>query len=111
MGFLTRLIVKLIINGVLLYAATRYFPGFILEGGIEIFTVGALLLTLLNAFLRPLLTLLATPFIWLTFGLFNIVINVAILWIADKLLTSLVITDLGTLFWVSIIIAVVNSVF
>ena len=111
MGFLTRLIVKLVLNGVLLYVATRYFSGFILEGGIEIFAVGALLLTLLNVFLRPILTLLATPFIWLTFGLFNIVIHVAILWFADKLLTSLVITDLGTIFWVSIIIAVVNSIF
>lgn len=104
-----RLIAKLVINGVVLYAATRYFPGFILEGGIETFAVGALLLTLLNVFLRPILTLLATPFIWLTFGLFNIVIHIAILWIADTLLASLVITNLSTLFWVSIIIAIINS--
>lgn len=111
MGFLTKLIARFLLNGLALYVATLYFPKFVLAGGAESLAAGALVLTVLNLFLRPILKLVSTPLIWVTFGLFNIVIHVAILWLADLVLTQLTIGDLPTLFWVSIIIAIANSFF
>lgn len=111
MGFISKVVARVILNGVALYIAVAYFPNFKLEGGAEIFLVAALVLTFLNAFLRPILRLISLPLIWLSLGVFNIVIHILILWVADVVLTQLTITDFTTLFWVSIIIATANSFF
>ncbi|OHA00272.1 MAG: hypothetical protein A3C07_00685 [Candidatus Sungbacteria bacterium RIFCSPHIGHO2_02_FULL_47_11] len=111
MGFIYKFIAKIALNGVTLYAIQLYFPGFVLTGGLEPLVIGAFVLAFLNTFVRPVLRLVATPFIWLTFGLFHIVIHVILLWFADKLLTQLTITDIPTLFWTSLILALVNIFF
>jgi|SRR3989338_1505784 len=109
MGFLVKLAAKFFLNGVALYLAALYFPNFVITGGLISFITGAAVLTVLNAFLRPVLKLVATPLIWLSFGLFNFIINMFVLWLADQLLIELAINDLSTLFWVSIIIALANA--
>ena len=109
--FLPKLIGRAILNGAALYVSRLYLPGFLLVGGLETLAVGATVLTLLNIFVRPVLRLISTPLIWITFGLFNIIIHILILWFADQLLTQLTITDLKTLFFASIIIAIANSLF
>lgn len=111
MNFLFKLIFKIFLNGIALYFLQQYFQGFVLTGGSSALLTGALVLALLNTFLRPILKLVATPFLWLTFGLFHIVINLAILWIADQALAQLTINDFSTLFITSLIIAFVNSFF
>lgn len=111
MGFLIKFIAKAALNGAALYVAQLYFSKFVLAGGLETIIAGALVLAVLNTFLRPILKLIATPLLWFTFGLFNIVIHVAILWIADQMLTQVAVGDLSTLFWVSIIVAIANSFF
>lgn len=111
MGFLSKLVAKFILNGIALYVAIVYFPKFSLAGGVTSLAMGALVLTVLNVFIRPVLRLVSTPLVWITFGFFNIVINVFILWLADKFLTQLTIGDFSTLFWVSIIVAIANSLF
>ena len=109
MGFITRLIAKFILNGVALYVATIYFPAFIISGGVLSLLIGAGVLTSLNLFIRPVLRLISAPLVWLSLGLFNIVINMFLLWLADRLLLELAIQDISTLFWVSIIVALANS--
>jgi putative membrane protein len=47
--------------------------------------VAALVLGLLNAFLRPILAFFAFPITFLTLGLFSFVINAFILWLATGL--------------------------
>lgn len=108
MGFLTKLIAKILLNGGALYVARIYVPGFLLAEGSYTLAFGGLVLALLNIFVRPLLRFIASPLVWITFGLFNIVIHVAILWIADTLLTQLTITSFSALFWAAIIIAIAN---
>ena len=67
-----------------------------------------MLLALLYTVIRPFLRLITAPLVWVTFGLFNIAINMALLWGADRALPELAIDNITTLFYVSIIIAVVN---
>ena len=109
MGLFSKLIARIVINGIALWVLAYYFPNFILSGGVESLIIGALVLAVINAFVRPILKIIAAPFMLLTFGLFNIVINIALLYIADQVLTQLTITGFTTLFWTSLIIALVNS--
>ena len=70
------------------YVATRLVPGIRVTGGIQDFLVVALILGLVNALVRPLLSWLACGLIVLTLGLFLLVINAAMLlltaWIARQ---------------------------
>lgn len=111
MEFITKLAGRAILNGAALYVSRLYLSGFLLAGGFESLAVGAAVLTALNTFVRPILRLISTPLIWITFGLFNIVIHVLILWLADQFLTQLTIADFKTLFFASIIIAIANTFF
>lgn len=111
MGFISKLVAKIVLNGVALWAAGQYFEGFVLGGGFETLIVAALVITGLYVFIRPIVKLVATPLVWITFGLFTIVINVALLWVADYYLAELAISNLSTLFWVSIMLSVVNAFF
>ena len=61
--------------------------------GIEIESFGAALLVavvlgLLNAVLRPVLSFLSFPLLLLTFGLFSVFINAAVFWLASGLVTG-----------------------
>lgn len=111
MAFLIKFISRTLLNAVALYIASFYFAGFLITGGGGTIIIGGLLLAVLNSFLRPILRLISAPLVWITFGLFNLVINAFILWLADRFLTQLAIADLGTLFWVSIILSLANSFF
>jgi putative membrane protein len=78
-----RFVLRLLINAAALWAATRIVPG-VTHSGTEasLFAV-ALVFGLLNALLRPLLTILSCPLLILTLGLFTFVINGLILWLTS----------------------------
>lgn len=107
---LLKFILRVFLNGIALYIADRLFEGFIINGGVMTIIIGALTLALLNILLRPIIKFITAPLIWLTFGVFNIAINVFLLWVADLLLTQISIDNLFTLFWVSIIVAIANII-
>lgn len=111
MNFVFKFIAKIVLNGIALYVAKMYLSGFVLADNFQTLVIGALVLTVLNTFLRPILRLISAPLVWITFGLFNLVINMLILWIADQFLTQLTISDLATLFWASLIVAFANAFF
>lgn len=56
------------------------------QGVVEVF-VASLLLGTLNAFIRPLLLLLALPLLIFTLGLFMIVINACLLYLVSAMMT------------------------
>ena len=67
-----------------LVIAVAVLPGMYIQGtnALIAFAVMALILGLLNIFLRPLMTLVSIGCIIFTLGLFLLVINAAILWIS-----------------------------
>lgn len=109
MSFIVKFPARIILNAIALYVCAAYFPKFILGGGFSTLLVGALVLSLLYTFLRPVLKLVTLPFFWVTFGLFNIVITIFLMWTADQLLTQVAIQNFTTLFWTAIIIGLANS--
>lgn len=79
------LLVRWVINAVALWAAASVVPGIHNDGGWGVLFVVALIFGLVNALIRPLLTLLTCPLIILTLGLFTLVINALMLWLASWL--------------------------
>ena len=71
--------------------------------------ITALVLGLLNTFLRPLLVILTIPATILTLGIFLLVINAAILMIADQLVDGFEIRGFGYAILLAIFISVVNA--
>ncbi|MEP6994003.1 MAG: phage holin family protein [Acidobacteriota bacterium] len=101
---------RLFINAVALWVAVQIVPGIHYEGGPLPFLGVALLFGVVNAFIRPALKLLTLPLIFVTFGLFALVINGGMLW-----LTSVMATALGLNFhvdgcWTAILGALIVSV-
>lgn len=76
------MLARLLIN-----ALSVYFTAYLLEGvSVDGFVVSigvALLLAIVNTFLRPLLIILTIPITIITFGLFLIIINILMIELVD----------------------------
>jgi putative membrane protein len=107
-----KLLVRLLINAVAL-GITFYLVDLCWDGSILGLIVVALIFGLVNALIRPLITLLSCPLIILTLGLFVFVINVLMLWLtiwfANSVL-NIAFTCVPDFFWNLIIGALVLSV-
>ena len=80
--------------------AVGVFLAAYLVPGIEVTGYGpvikaAVLLGLLNLFIRPFLFILTLPINLLTLGLFPLVINGFLLWLAGRLITGFEVSGLG----------------
>ncbi len=95
MGWLLGVLVKIVINGLALWLAAVIVPGIhIGEQGdtsrtISTVLVVAIIFGIVNAILKPILTVLSLPFIVVTLGLFLLVVNAILLqltsWISGNL--------------------------
>ncbi len=74
----------------------------------------ALVFSLINTFLAPVVKMLSLPFIILTLGLFLLVINALLLlltdWIAGKLDVSFYVENFGWALLGAIVISIVNAI-
>jgi putative membrane protein len=68
----------------------------------------ALLLGILNAFLRPILLLLMAPLIILTLGIFIFVVNALMLLLVNQFVHGFHVDSFGSAFWGAILISIVS---
>ena len=71
-------------TAIALLVTARIVPGFIIKTFVAAL-VAAIVIGLVNAFIRPILGLLAFPITLITFGLFTFVINALTLWLASAI--------------------------
>ncbi len=91
------------------YPESNFF-GFPLTAQWEILLVLGIVLGLLNYFLKPLLKMLALPLEIITLGLFTIVINMALIWLLDKMFDELYVPIFLPLLYATLIIWALNLV-
>jgi putative membrane protein len=82
---MTRFILRWVINAVAIFLAVRFVPGISLQSGWVGVIWLALIMGLVNAFLRPLLALLTCPLIIVTLGLFTLLINTFLFWLTGQI--------------------------
>jgi putative membrane protein len=70
--------------------------------------LAALLLGILNAFVRPILLILSVPLILLTMGLFIIVVNALMLRFVSGLVPGFHVESFGSAFWGAVVIGIVS---
>ena len=81
-----KLLIRWLITSLSLFVAAWLVPGIHVDGNAwVIYAVMAIILGLVNALVRPVLTLLSCPLIILTLGLFVLVINGLTLWLASAI--------------------------
>ena len=93
--------------------AVMVVPAFI--SGIRYDTVGsligaALLLGILNAFVRPVLLILSAPLILVTLGLFILVVNALLLRFVPSMVIGFYVDSFGSAFWGALLISIISWV-
>ncbi|MEN9394964.1 MAG: hypothetical protein RL362_1185 [Bacteroidota bacterium] len=73
--------------------------------------ITALVLMLLNRFVKPLLLVLTIPATIFTFGFFILIINALILMLASEIVPEFGIKSFWSAFWLSILISIVQVLF
>ncbi|MEY2490196.1 MAG: putative rane protein [Verrucomicrobiota bacterium] len=91
--------------------AVMIAPVFI--SGIRYDTVGALigaalLLGILNAFVRPVLLILSAPLILVTLGFFILVINALMLRLVPSMVIGFHVDSFGSAFWGALLISIIS---
>lgn len=88
-----KLILGIILNTLAFYAVTKVIPQVTYEGGIAFLVITGAILGFLNAFIKPIIKVFSFPVIFLTGGLFLIVINAGLLWLMDNFYDVLAIQE------------------
>ena len=95
------------INALALYIANGLFTGVDIHGAAA-YLVGAAVLAVANAVLKPVLALLTLPLILVTFGFFYLLINIAMVALAAWIAPNFVVHGFWTYIGVVIIVWIVN---
>lgn len=109
------LILRFIINAIALFASTQVgIPGLRFDGDWKTIAVVALIFGVVNALVRPLITVLTCPLMMLTLGLFTFVVNALMLaltgWLAGQFHLGFTVDGLWAAFLGAIVISVVSFV-
>jgi putative membrane protein len=99
-----RFILRAVLAAIGLWVASRFVHGIEVHG-IKSLIAAALLLGIVNAFIRPIVFVLTLPFTLITFGLFLLVINAAMLELVAFFLHGFKVHS----FWAAILGAIVVS--
>jgi len=101
------LVLRWIINAVAILAVALMVPGFEIEG-LYAALIGALILGLVNALIRPILFVLTLPVTIVTLGLFAFVINALMIWFVSTVVKGFDVSGFVPAFLAAILLWVVS---
>jgi putative membrane protein len=78
-------ILRLLINALALWLATRLVDGISFDGEIVFLLVVAMIFGVVNTIVKPILMVLTFPFLIVTLGLFLLVLNGVMLWLTGAI--------------------------
>lgn len=105
-----RLLLHIFANASAVLVAAWFVPGVVYSYEPVSLLKIALILALANAFIKPILKLLFSPLILLTLGLFTIVINIFMVWLAAYFAPELSIAGIAAYFWTMVVISFFNFI-
>ncbi len=107
---LAKIIAYTIGSSLALWVAARFIPGVSYIGNWEILALAGFGIALFNLAVAPILRVLTLPLRILTFNLFSLVIDMAMVWFADALILEMNIQDIPALFWTTLIVMIFNTI-
>ena len=109
MPLLARIVIAWLINIAALAAADWLFDGVDIDGWWPL-VLAAFVLGVVNALIKPILTILSIPFIIITLGLFLLLINIAMLALTSWIVSDFDISGFWTYVGTVIVVWLVNTV-
>lgn len=107
MPFALRLVLAWAINAAALWVANALWDGVHIHGWTA-YLLGAAILGIANAVLKPLLAILTLPLIIVTLGLFYLLINIAMVWLAEVITPNFSIHGFWTYVGTVVVVWAVN---
>ena len=106
---MTRLFLTWVLNAFALFFVMKLVPGIQIDRFSDLL-IATVVLGLLNAFLRPLVILLTLPVTILTLGLFTLVINGVMFYLAANLVSGFHVTGFGAALLAALLFSLFSSV-
>ena len=97
-------IIRILLTAVAVVILAKFLPGVDVEGFTSAIIV-AVVLGLLNIFIKPILVILTLPITVVTLGLFLLVINACIILLADKFIDGFAVDG----FWIALLFSLLLS--
>ena len=102
-------IIHWLITAVAIIIAAYLLPG------VEVTLIGAIVLAvvlaLINVFIRPIINILTLPINVVTLGLFSLVVNALLIMLAGMLVPGFTVEGFWPAFFFAILLALINAVF
>lgn len=103
-----KFLIRWAVNGLGLWLAGELIDGISFNGDWRVIAVAALIFSIVNAFVRPILIILSLPAIIVTLGLFTLIVNSLMLYLVELLYPAFSIATFGAAILAVVIIWVVN---
>ena len=103
-----KFLVKILFSSIAVIIASYLLPGVFVDDFVTALII-AVLLSLLNVTVKPLLILFTIPLTVLTLGLFLLVINAIIILIASSLVNGFVVDNFWWALLFSLLLTIINS--
>lgn len=97
------------VNTVALIVVVKLMPGIQVDDGATVM-VAALILGLLNAFLRPLVFLMMFPLYFVSFGIFTLFVNGFLFYLVSKIVEGFYVMNFWSAFWGALVFSVISFV-
>ncbi|MGZ4199830.1 MAG: phage holin family protein [Thermoleophilia bacterium] len=105
---LQRLVIRWAFNVVALFVAAWLLSGVAYGNDWWTLFLAAIVFTVVNAFIKPILTVLSIPFIVVTLGIAYLLINVLMLYVTDWVVPDFEIKSFGAGLLAAIVVSLVN---
>ena len=113
---MSRFLLRMVINGLALYIAIVLVPGIVVQNPNPLTYIWlALIFGILNALVKPILKLVTCPVIFLTLGLFTLIINTALFyltgWVGEQFGVGFTVDGFGWAFLGALVVTIVSVFF
>lgn len=106
---MTGFLITWFVNTVALIVVVNVMPGIHVEDGATIL-MAALILGLLNAFLRPFVFLMMFPLYFISFGIFTLFVNGFLFYLVSKIVEGFYVMNFWSAFWGALIFSIISFV-
>lgn len=99
-------LLKWFISAIALVIIVHIFSG-VHSADLLVTIITALILSLFNTFLKPVLGFLTFPVLIITLGLFMLIINAFLFWLAGELIKGFSVDGFWTAFWAALVYSII----
>jgi len=104
-----KIIIRIILTAILVLVIAHFMPG-VTVANFTTSIIVAVVLGLLNLFIKPILVVLTLPVTFITLGLFLLVINAVMILLCTQIVGGFAVASFWTAFLFSIVLSISQSV-